>query len=85
MKRGSLGPSPVVLPVGDVELHVAVLAGVAFQPCGFTADLAQNAKHQLLCGHGSIEDADALLVGYARVSPCPDESIAQTSVASNVG
>ena len=74
-----------MLPVGDIELHVAALAEVTLQPRGFTADLVQNAKHELLGGHWSREYADIVSVGYAGVSSCLDEGITQTCVTSNVG
>ena len=74
-----------MLPVGDAELHVAVLAEVALQPDRFLGDLVQDPEHELLRGHRRREDADTLLVSDARVSPCSDEGITETCVPSNVG
>ena len=76
---------PVVLAVGDVELHVAVEAEVSIQPHGLHADLVQDSEQHLLGGHGSVEDAQALLVGHARVGPCLDEGVTEHGAASNVG
>ena len=62
----------MVFPVGNRELEVAVLAEVTLQPVWLHSDLLQDSKQQLLGCHGSIEDADALTVRAAGVSPCLD-------------
>jgi hypothetical protein len=64
--------SPMVLAVGDVELHVTVGTEVSLQPGGLSVDLVQDSEEQLLCGHWSIEDAHPLFIRDARVSPCLD-------------
>ena len=74
-----------MFPVRDTELHVAVLAEVTLQPGGLSVDLVQDAEHELFGRDWGREDADTLFVGDARMSTSSDESITETSVASNVG
>ena len=74
----------MVLPVRNIELHVAVLTEVSLQPRRLVTNLVQDTKHQLFCGHGSSEYADTLLVGNTRVGSGFDQCIAQSRVASNV-
>ena len=62
----------MVLSVGDGELLVAVLAEVSLQPVWLHSDLLQDSKQQLLGCHGSVEDANALAIRAAGVSPCLD-------------
>ena len=62
----------MVFAVGNGELLVAVLAEVSLQPVRLHPDLLQDSKQHLLGGHRSIEDADALAIRAARVSPCLD-------------
>jgi hypothetical protein len=58
--------------VGNGELLVAVLAEVSLQPVRLYSYLLQDSKQHLLGCHGSVEDADALAIGAAGVSPCLD-------------
>ena len=69
----------------NVELHVAVEAKVSLKPHGFCVDLVQDTEQHLLGGHGSVEDAQPLLIGHARVASCLDEGVTEDSAASNVG
>ena len=75
----------MVFSVGNVELHVAVLAEVPLQPVGFRVDLIQNPEHQLLRGHREVENADPLLVGHSRVGPRLDQSVTEGSATTKVG
>lgn len=74
-----------MLAMRNVELGVAVEAEVSLQPGGFGVDLVQDPEEQLLGGHGSVEDAQALLVGDAWVTPALDEGVTQHGAASYVG
>ena len=61
---------PVVLSVGNRKLEVAVLTEVSLQPIWLHPNLIKDSKQQMFGCHGSIEEADALPIGAAWVSPC---------------
>lgn len=74
----------MVLAMGDVELHVAVVAEVSLQPRRFCVDLVQDSEEELLGGHRGVEDAQALLVGDTWVCPSLDEGITEHGAAPYV-